>query len=156
MPKDLNRSVIVGLVLIGLGLLAILLGYNGAARLNYVDGQLPFVVSGGILGLALIIVGTGLLVFESMRRGRVHIEEKLDAVIEALRGYSPNGTGTVPGATESKKKTVGTAALNGMVVVGRSSFHLPGCRLVEGKDEARGLQPCRVCEPKVATAGKKR
>jgi methylphosphotriester-DNA--protein-cysteine methyltransferase len=49
------------------------------------------------------------------------------------------------------------AVANGMVVVGRASFHRPDCRLVEGKEDldyasqdeatARGLSPCRVCDP---------
>lgn len=158
------KPTYVGLGAVGLGLLFILLGWIGAAKLNYVDGQIPFLISGAAGGLAFIGIGTGVLLFESGRRARAHLEEKIDELIEAVRASKPassNGAGTLNAETRTVSLTP-LAIPNGMVVVGRSSFHRPDCRLVEGKDgldyeplaeaTARGLAPCRVCEPTRTTA----
>lgn len=163
MPKNLGRPVVGGLILIALGFFAIALGYNGAARRACVDCQLPYVLSGGILGLAFVVLGAGLIVFEALRRGRAHVEQKLDTLIEVLQ----NGVATAPpaepsptpplAATRRRGQRAEQSAQNGRVVVGRASFHRPDCRLVEGKEDvdlatldeatARGLLPCRVCDP---------
>jgi hypothetical protein len=42
---------------VGIGLLALLLGYRGVADTPYPAEQIPFVVSGGVLGIALIGIG---------------------------------------------------------------------------------------------------
>jgi hypothetical protein len=159
------KPAYVGLGAIGLGLLFILLGWIGAARLNYVDGQIPFLISGAGGGLAFIGIGTGVLLFESGRRARAHLEEKIDELIEAVRASKTagsNGTGTLGAETRTVSLTPLTIP-TGMVVVGRSSFHRPNCRLVEGKDDlayeplaeavSRGLMACRVCDPARTTTG---
>jgi hypothetical protein len=53
----------------------------------------------------------------------------------------------------------GSHSQKGFVVAGKSSFHLPTCRLVIGKEDQvlmtseealeRGLTPCRLCQPVV-------
>lgn len=147
----------VGLGAIGLGLLFILLGWIGAAKLARVDGQIPYLISGAGGGLAFVMIGSAVLLFESGRRARGHLEDKIDELIQAVQASksSSNGAGTL-----SPERTVSLTPKvipNGMVVVGRSSFHRPDCRLVEGKDgldyaplaeaATRGLMPCRVCDP---------
>src|ERR1051325_11063967 len=149
------KPAYVGLGAIGLGLLFILLGWIGAAKLNYVDGQIPYVISGAAGGLAFVLIGTSVLIFESGRRARGHLEQKIDELIETVRASKAgtNGSGTLTPQT----RTVSLTIPNGSVVVGRSSFHRPDCRLVEGKEgvdvaplaeaTSRGLVPCRVCDP---------
>jgi hypothetical protein len=51
--------------------------------------------------------------------------------------------------------------VSGLVVAGTASFHVPGCRLVDGREATayltpaeaveRRLKPCRVCSPETAT-----
>jgi hypothetical protein len=49
--------LLAGSILVPLGLLLILVGWYGVAHNPYLFEQLPYVVSGGILGLALTFVG---------------------------------------------------------------------------------------------------
>src|SRR3954465_5242833 len=51
-----------GAVLMPLGIIAIMLGWYGVAHTKYQYNQLPYVVSGGLLGLGLVFVG-GFLYF---------------------------------------------------------------------------------------------
>jgi methylphosphotriester-DNA--protein-cysteine methyltransferase len=49
---------------------------------------------------------------------------------------------------------------SGLVIAGTASYHVPGCRLVDGREEssyltaeealAGNLKPCRVCQPDAA------
>lgn len=136
----------LGVGLIGLGLVVIGLGWFGASgRGGQVNGtttvtaQLPYLLSGGFLGLALVVVGTGLLVSQSARLDQARLEILLEQRLVA-------GTGAVI-----------PADAGGLVAAGAASFHDPGCRHVDGRreidyvtvDEAlsRGLQPCRLCQP---------
>jgi hypothetical protein len=133
----------LGVGLIGLGLLVIGLGWYGASgRGGQVDGttavsaQLPYLLSGGFLGLALVVVGTGLLISQSARLDAARLEVLLEQ--RALETGVPADAG-------------------GLVAAGAASFHDPACRHVDGRrdvdyvtvDEAlsRGLQPCRLCRP---------
>ncbi|MEX0875603.1 MAG: hypothetical protein WD646_14310 [Actinomycetota bacterium] len=133
---------------IGLGFLAMYLGWNGAANKNCVDCQIPYLISGGMTGLGLIGTGVGVLVVQNARRNRVEIGEQIRALSDALER---SGGGTR--RASSPARTVRA----GQVVAGASSYHKPNCRLVEGRDDAeivsvreardRGLDPCRICKP---------
>ena len=74
-----TRSLVVSGLLIAAGFVAIWLGYRGAARSLLVAEQLPFLLSGGVGGLALIIAGAGTLAVQSSRywtaRERVLLDE---------------------------------------------------------------------------------
>jgi hypothetical protein len=136
------------LLFIAAGFVVIGIAWNGAAGIDFAQGQIPYLLSGGAAGLGLIGVGMVLILFEGSRRSRVHLDQRLDAIARLLdetrraRGDSANGH---------------HVSDDGLVVAGRSSFHLPTCRLVTGKEdqvlmtseEAQelGLTPCRVCSP---------
>jgi hypothetical protein len=93
-PEDATERVwlIAGLVLPLLGLLAIFLGWWGASGSAYPAEQLPYVISGGLLGVGLIVGGAALFVRYSMTRYmrfwllRVIYEERrqTDRTVEAL------------------------------------------------------------------------
>lgn len=142
------------LLVIALGLLVIALGYNGiagAAINGIVDvrAQLPYLLSGGIFGISLVIVGAALMVTQSVRDDRVRLEAKLDQLIEAQLAGAGTSRSAVP------------ADVEGLFAAGAASFHLPTCRLVDGREEttyvteaeasAQGLKPCRVCRPVAET-----
>lgn len=50
-----------------LGLLALLLGWIGTSNTEYVAGQMPYIVSGGLLGLFLLGVGAVLWLSADLR-----------------------------------------------------------------------------------------
>lgn len=154
----------IGLGLGALGFLVILLGWNGAAGLNRVPGQLPYLLSGGAAGLGLIIVGAALLVAESNRRDRAVLQRQLEELNLQIARLSAAtsavaGNGHAPTATASgggRRRTQAAPAMQ-FVVAGRTSFHDQSCHLIEGRTDgvrmaredavAEGLSPCRVCSP---------
>jgi hypothetical protein len=138
---------LLGCTLIAFGLIAIVLGYLGASGTVYVGLQVPYLVSGAALGLALVIVGTALLVVQVLTR-QTRLLRKLLSQVEADEAPSP-----LPAAT-----TNGDAPIAGGVFVVRGGrwFHRKGCQLLEGKRTTRmdphkaedqGLAPCRLCDP---------
>lgn len=140
-----------GLALAAIGILAIAVGWNGAAGQLSTLAQVPYILSGGLIGLSFVILGAAMLVVQGAREDRALLEAKLDLLAEAfLEGQGRPAQAAAPGD------------LSGLVVAGSASYHVPGCRLVDGReetsyltpDEARGreLKACRVCQPDLATA----
>lgn len=70
-----------GWLLIGLGGLALLLGWFGVADTALTSEQIPYVVSGGLFGIALIGVGATLLISGDLRDEW----RKLDDIERAIR-----------------------------------------------------------------------
>jgi hypothetical protein len=103
-----NVLVVAAAALVTTGLTAILLGWVGAAHSTIVAEQLPYLISGGLLGLALSVVGAivyfahwlTVLVREAREheaaRARDHTE-----LMEALR--------SLPGPMAREEATDGTA-----------------------------------------------
>ncbi|HVW32048.1 MAG TPA: hypothetical protein VHL53_05880 [Acidimicrobiia bacterium] len=130
----------LGLAFCGAGLAAIWAGWNGAGSYNDIRQQFPYLISGGIAGLALVVIGVGLMVIQSQRADRVQIEANLVELRSILERLAAPGAAVAAGAD--------------LVVAGPSAYHRPDCRLVEGRDlqamtaeqaEAAGLEPCRTC-----------
>jgi hypothetical protein len=151
---------VLGWVLAALGGLALLLGWYGVSGQALTAKQLPYLVSGGLTGIGLLLVAAVFLATEDVRRqlGRLdEVERKLDAlyglfVADLAQTSSPAPTSVPSGtARTAHDPTVPLALPAG------SSYHRPGCTLVAGKSEAepvdaatataRGLRPCRVCDP---------
>lgn len=138
---------LLALAFVGGGLLLIGLGYNGMASNSAVAAQMPYLLSGGLLGLALVVFGTGLMVNHSAREDRQRLEALLEQMVEQQHD----------GAIAAQVP----ADADGLYAAGTTSYHRPGCRLVDGREEvayvtaeeaaARDLKPCRVCHPESAT-----
>jgi hypothetical protein len=95
---DQRLLLAVAAGLMTLGLCLILLGWLGAARSTVVEEQVPYLISGGLLGVALAVIGAVTLfahwltvmirearVYEAARR-QDHVE-----LIDALRSLSAAG-----------------------------------------------------------------
>lgn len=153
----------LAVILIGLGLLAIAGGWNGAASQKSLLFAFPYLLSGGLIGLALVITGAALMVAQSAREDRARLEAKFDALLDALHtsGGVSAGPATGPIATGPRTATGAPIDVSGLVVAGSASYHVPGCRLVDGREDVnyltpaeartRDLKPCRVCQPESAT-----
>jgi len=138
-----------GLALVAVGLVVIGVAYNSVASQTTLLGQVPYVVSGGLVGIALVIVGAAVLVVNSAREDRAMLEQKLDQLTDAVLAL---GGGVAPGSLPTDA--------SGLVVAGTASYHVPGCRLVDGREETslltpqeaerQGLKACRVCQPQHA------
>lgn len=62
-----RRNRTAGMVLVLLGLAAIGAGWWGASGTRDVSDQIPYLISGGVFGLALVVVGSMLLLAQSLR-----------------------------------------------------------------------------------------
>ncbi len=145
-----TMQLAVGLAAIGF--LLIVLGWNGAASLDRVPGQLPYLISGGVAGLGLVFTGLVLALVQESRRNTSLMLAKLDEVGRAVErsGTAGGGPTAVP--------MDGSA-----VIAGRTTYHQPDCNVVEGRSDLqpmaadaaveRGLAPCRICEPQERSAG---
>lgn len=69
-PEDSTERwwLITGLILPVVGLVLIVLGWWGASGTSFVAEQIPFLITGGALGLALIVIGGALFVRYSTTR----------------------------------------------------------------------------------------
>lgn len=149
---DVDRRVrlgrILGLTFVTAGFVVIGVAWNGAASINVrVDSQFPYLLSGGALGLGLIITGATLLFLSTVRAERQIMTAKFDEMLTLL-GRNLN---------RLQFSANGAASPNGQVVAGANVYHLADCRILQGKSgltsvtveqaAAEGLKPCRVCNP---------
>lgn len=134
----------LGLAFCIAGLAVIWAGWNGAASYNDIRKQFPYLISGGLGGLALVVIGVGLMVIQSQRADRVQLESNLIELRNILQrmGAPTTNAAKAPDA--------------GLVVAGPNAYHRPTCKLVAGRDlrtmpaeqaQAAGLEACRTCAP---------
>jgi hypothetical protein len=150
---DADRRVrlgrLLGLIFMTAGFVVIGKAWDGAASINFAQGQIPYLLSGGFMGLGLIVTGAALLNLATVRAER-EITSKQFEEMTRLLGRNLNRLSVSSNGS-------GSSSVNGQVVTGVSTFHRAECRLLEGKDglstvtveqaEAEGLEPCRVCSP---------
>ena len=105
---------VLGIAYCIVGFFLIFLGWNGAASYDREPAQIPYLISGGIGGLALVVLGSALIVAHSLRADRV----ELQGAIQDLPAMSapPGQPGdTEPGTDESlaahRASTAASAAL---------------------------------------------
>jgi hypothetical protein len=143
--------LVVGGVLMPLGVVLILLGWAGAARTPLPFEQTDYLISGGILGLALVTAG-GFTYFAYWQTVRIResraqaadLTSALNRLEALLSGGATAGGRTV--AAPKQQTFVATAT--------GSIFHRPDCAAVAGRqdltkvDAAKTkLRPCRICTP---------
>lgn len=155
---DVDRRVrlarLLGLVFVTVGFVVIGKAWDGAASKNFVQGQFPYLLSGGFMGLGLIITGCTLLFLASVRSERKVLTDQYEDMLRLLGRnlsrlqLSSNGSA----ATDAEAETV---------VAGANAYHRAECKILQGKGglmnvtveqaSAEGLEPCRVCDPPVAS-----
>ena len=137
------------------GFVLIFFGWNGAASLDRVQSQFPYLISGGIAGLALVVIGAALIIVETSREERESLRREIANLREAIAEMGTGGATRANGRARPARAEPEGA--RGRFVAGQHSFHRPDCRLLEGRGELdrvsaseaddRGLAACRVCEP---------
>jgi hypothetical protein len=101
-----DRVLALGLVLIGA--LALLLGWLGMSGTSLSYEQLPYLISGGLVGLALIGVGATVYLSADLRdewRKLDALEQKVD---EALRRLPEPGLAPQPVPTRQRTRRLPT------------------------------------------------
>jgi energy-converting hydrogenase Eha subunit E len=89
MRRTTPVATYLGIATTGVGFVLIALAWNGAANLDYVQGQFPFLLSGGLTGLSLIVIGVTVMVIQALRQDAVERAlqlEELHATVTQLAG----------------------------------------------------------------------
>ena len=148
---DVDRRVrlgrILGLTFITAGFVFIFLAWNGSASQNIIMAQFPYVISGGIAGMALIATGSMLLFLSTIRAERQLMSDKFDEVVTLLSRSLAATQFSTNGGSDAAVKVIAASA----------HYHRQECKILEGKQGltrislqqavSEGLQPCRVCGP---------
>lgn len=149
---DVDRRIrlgrFLGLGFIAAGFVVFYFAWDGAASINFAQGQIPYLLSGGFMGLGLVITGAMLLFLTTIRAERQLLTDRFDEMTRLLSRnlsrmqFSSNGSST---------------STNGQVIAGTTTYHRAECKILEGKDglttvtveqaAAEGLERCRVCDP---------
>jgi hypothetical protein len=145
------------------GIALVIVGWAGTSRTVLVAGQIPYLVSGGLLGLALVFLGgflyfgywLAVLVRESGERGesdradferlRSGLEQATVALESVVRLMQSGEAGAPVVASAGHERLVATST--GTMV------HRADCPAVAGRDNVRvvddigSLKPCSICNP---------
>jgi hypothetical protein len=146
----------LGWILVAAGALLMLLGYLGVSREALPGKQIPYLVSGGIGGVFLAVLGAYFLGTQEMRNDSGRLD-RLEAMVEELhrallqRPDAPSRNGN-----DATGELALAPARRVVVVDGGELFHRIDCAMVTGKDgdamtpaaaRKRGLRPCPACTP---------
>lgn len=142
-----NARVLIAVGLLITGVVIVLLGWYGAANTNILTEQVPYLISGGLLGMALIIVSAVVGSSASLERENRELRRDLTRLLGS-------GGSRFTGASIGPVRRASSDDGRVVVVPGGRSYHTPGCPIAEGKngsemslEEAReaGLSTCKLC-----------
>jgi hypothetical protein len=168
---------IAACVLVPLGLGLVILGWLGAAKTPYQFEQMPYLISGGLLGLALAVLG-GLAYFAHWMT-RIVADQRMqtDRIVTALENLAANGASPAMSTLAAEPAPVGrtSPASASRASASRASkraraggngaaafvatptgtmFHRPDCVVVANRPKVRnvsadgfGFEPCKLCDP---------
>lgn len=83
-PPQSPVPTYVGIALVAIGFVLIGLAWDGASRLDFIQGQFPYFISGGLTGLGLIIVGVTMMVLETVKRDALQRRTQLQRLTSTL------------------------------------------------------------------------
>lgn len=156
---------VAGAVLLPGGLVVIGLGWYGTAHTPYEYNQNAYLISGGILGLGITLVG-GFLYFGSwlarmaldQRAAQQQLNDALSKLADAV--VQNTAVAEVPAPPTTAKRAARAAparakdAAGTLVVAGNgTTLHRADCDLIAGREDlvaasadTPGLTPCRLCQ----------
>lgn len=163
-------QVLAGSILIPVGVASIILAWYGAAHARVDQQQIPYMVSGGFLGLGAIIAGALFYwahwLYRIYDQADLHHHELMrsqaelrDALLGAVTGgdHNLNGSSSSAGAGSRSAGSAGPAGGGRFVATSSgTNFHRPDCPIVARRPnglrevsdrDADELQPCRICDP---------
>lgn len=136
-----------GAVLMPSGVIAVGLGWYGAAHAHYAYDQFPYLLSGGLLGVCLTTLG-GFLYFGAWQaKAAADQRDSLKQLADSMRVLA-DAVGRESGAGALDPDTLVVAGEGGAAV------HRRDCQLIANRSDLRpvvgtepGLTTCRVCQP---------
>ena len=149
---------IVGIGLLPVGLTALLIGWLGVASNGLVFLQLPYVVSGGMLGVGLLFASGTIYLASWISRTSAVQRRQNDEVLQALRQLQQTLT-VLPLAGATGTPGNGHTTGHFLATPSGSMFHRPDCAIVTGREDlrevdpdAKDMKPCGMCDPLDADA----
>lgn len=143
--------LLAGGLLVPVGILIVILGWVGASRTPLVFEQIPYLISGGALGIALVFAG-GFIYFAYWQSVRVRdARTQHRELLLALRRVEGRlvlleGGSITHGSSHNGSSLVATET--------GSMVHTRECPVVQGRDKLRavaadggGMVPCKICDP---------
>jgi hypothetical protein len=100
-----GSPVSAGLALVVAGFVALFLAWNGAAGVDHVEGQLPYLLSGGLVGLGLVGAGLTVVNVQTRRADQAELLNRLEAMLEARDAADAAPSGPGPARTRQLKAT---------------------------------------------------
>ena len=169
---DLRNTwqVVAGSVLIPVGVAGIIMAWYGAAHARVDQQQIPYLISGGLLGLGAIIAGALLYwahwLYRIYDQADVQHQEFMQIQTE-IRDALLGGAAAQSAGRRRSSDAIDVTNGDGVAAAGRaefvatasgSNFHRPDCPIVArhprglravSEKAAAQLAPCRICEPAV-------
>jgi len=141
-----NVFLTVGALCLPTGLVTIILGWYGAAHTGHLYEQNDYMISGGLVGLGLILIGAVLCVGYWMTRQIQATESGSRQVLQALSRLEGR-------AGRSRNASPDDSPAGVFVVTAHGTMrHRPECGTVAGEtvrivsgSEAAGYFPCGIC-----------
>jgi len=142
---------IAGGVLMPLGVVLVVIGWYGAAHTSRLFEEIPYLISGGLLGIVLSTIGAALYFgywltrIVAGERQIVDVLARMEAKLDAV-GVEGGAAGT--GAVEATGRLVATPT--------GTMFHRLECPVVADRPAsdlrtvtlpATGMSPCKLCSP---------
>jgi hypothetical protein len=96
------------------GFFLIFLGWNGAASYDREPAQIPYLISGGLGGLALVVLGSALIVVHSLRADRVELQGAIEDLPMSMRSTGEpgaSGSGSDQSLATHRATTAASSAL---------------------------------------------
>ena len=151
---------VIGWVLLGVGALIILIGWIGVSGTPVVAKQIPYVVSGGIGGVLLAILGAYFLGTEELRKDSGRLD-RLERQVAELHGTLLSRA-DAPAPSSPMPDSAGTNGHAYVALAGSDTYHRADCAMVAAKPntakvapstiQRRGLRACSLCEPSLVDA----
>ena len=148
---------VAGAVLVPLGILVMVLGWYGASRTGYLFEQIPYVISGGLIGLGLVVVGSFAYFAYWLTRMFHQQREQADrmvAVLERLETKLGERSTASAGPEGTRSSGNRNGAARFVATASGTMFHRPDCSVVSNRPKLRkvkgdepGMEPCRLCDP---------
>jgi len=141
---------VAGGVLMPLGVVLVIIGWYGAAHTSRLFEEIPYLISGGMLGIVLSSIGAALYFgywltrIVAGERQIVDVLARMEAKLEAANVES----GVAGGAVDAPGRFVATPT--------GTMFHRPECPVVADRPAselrtvtlpATGMSPCKLCAP---------
>jgi len=141
----------IGSILMPLGAVLVLLAWYGASHTTRLFEQVPYMISGGLMGIVLVIAGGFCYFGFFLARLLSTSREMLDSLLRLEERFESIGlSADAPAARGARLPLVPLVATKSGTM-----FHRPDCPTVAGKPAAElrsvrstdGLTPCRICVP---------